>query len=127
MEAIFDELEFKDKKQRNNVRRQMKKYIDNKEQYNITYMLFNLLIKKNQQIEELKQSSTQPDNVDVENLYNTEDPHVKFIDEVEYTIHTSLNAGYIGSDEKMFDITYLRNTDRYNLIQCSWREYFKFF
>ena len=49
------------------------------------------------------------------------------IDEVEYTIHTSLNAGYIGSDEKMFDITYLRNTDRYNLIQCSWREYFKFF
>ena len=49
------------------------------------------------------------------------------IDEVEYTIDDSLKKNYIGSDEKMFDITYLRNPDRYHLIKCSWREYFPFF
>jgi len=49
------------------------------------------------------------------------------IDEVEYTIDQSLKSNYIGSDEKMFDITYLRNPDRFHLIKCSWREYFPFF
>lgn len=49
------------------------------------------------------------------------------IDEVELTVDSSLKQGYIGSDEKMFDITYLRNPDRYHLIKCSWREYFPFF
>jgi len=49
------------------------------------------------------------------------------IDEVEYTIDDSLKNNYIGSDEKMFDITYLRNPDRYHLIKCSWREYFGYF
>ena len=49
------------------------------------------------------------------------------IDEVELTVDSSLKQGYIGSDEKMFDITYLRNPDRYHLIKCSWRQYFPFF
>lgn len=50
-----------------------------------------------------------------------------FIDEVEETIDTSIKNGYIGSDEKMFDITYLKNPSAYTLIKCSWREYFPFF
>ena len=49
------------------------------------------------------------------------------IDEFEITIDTLLKEGYIGSDEKIFDITYLRNPDAYHLIKCNWREYFPFF
>ena len=49
------------------------------------------------------------------------------IDEVEYTINNSLQNRYIGSDEKMFDITYRRNPDNYNLIKSDWRQYFSFF
>lgn len=50
-----------------------------------------------------------------------------FIDDMEQTIDTSLKNEYIGSDEKMFDITYLKNPSAYTLIRCSWREYFPFF
>jgi hypothetical protein len=40
------------------------------------------------------------------------------------TVYESLSMGYIGSDEKVFDLTYLKNPTDYNLIKCSWREYF---
>jgi hypothetical protein len=45
----------------------------------------------------------------------------------ENVVEKSINDGYIGSDEKMFDLVYLRNPDNYNLIQCGWREYFNLF
>jgi hypothetical protein len=51
----------------------------------------------------------------------------KLIDNMEQTIIESLNNGYIGSDEKMFDITYLKSPEDYKLIKADWREYFPFF
>ena len=39
----------------------------------------------------------------------------------------SLSKKYIGSDEKVFDITYCKNKHKYNLIQCTWRTYFDLF
>lgn len=46
------------------------------------------------------------------------------IDRVCSTIDESIDNGYIGSDEKILDITYCKNPDDYNLIQCTWRQYF---
>jgi hypothetical protein len=46
------------------------------------------------------------------------------VNEVVQTIEESLNSGYIGSDEKIFDISYVRNKNEYNLIVCGWRTYF---
>jgi len=40
------------------------------------------------------------------------------------TVDEAINDGYIGSDEKIFDITYCKDPSRYNLIKCSWRTYF---
>lgn len=43
---------------------------------------------------------------------------------------TALNCisnGYVGSDEKIFDFTYLTNPENYNLIKCGWREYIDLF
>jgi len=40
------------------------------------------------------------------------------------TIIESINEGYIGSDEKIFDITYIKNPSKYELIVCTWREYY---
>ena len=51
----------------------------------------------------------------------------EWLDDVEATINESINNNYIGSDEKMFDIAYLKNPTNYHLIKCSWREYFPFF
>lgn len=44
--------------------------------------------------------------------------------------NTALNCisnGYVGSDEKIFDFTYLTNPENYNLIKCGWREYIDLF
>jgi hypothetical protein len=38
-----------------------------------------------------------------------------------------ISDGYVGSDEKMFDFTYLLNPNEYNLIKCGWREYIDLF
>jgi hypothetical protein len=38
-----------------------------------------------------------------------------------------ISKGFVGSDEKIFDFTYLINPDNYNLIQCGWREYIDLF
>jgi len=43
------------------------------------------------------------------------------------TVDESIQHGYIGSDEKIFDISYTRNKHMYNLIKCGWREYFSIF
>jgi len=47
--------------------------------------------------------------------------------EFNQTIEESLSQKYIGSDEKVFDITYCKNKHKYNLIQCTWRTYFDLF
>lgn len=38
-----------------------------------------------------------------------------------------LGMGYIGSDEKYFDLLVKQDPDKFNLIKCDWRQYFKFF
>lgn len=43
------------------------------------------------------------------------------------TIDICIKNKYIGSDEKIFDITYSNNTVKHNLIKCDWRTYFKIF
>jgi len=43
----------------------------------------------------------------------------------ETTVKECISQGYIGSDEKIFDITYCKDPDKYNLIKCTWRTYFK--
>ena len=50
-----------------------------------------------------------------------------FANEFVETVENCLNSKFIGSDEKMLDITYLRNREKYHLIECTWREYFKIF
>lgn len=42
----------------------------------------------------------------------------------ERTVDECLDAGYIGSDEKILDIMYCKDPDRYGLIKCTWRTYF---
>lgn len=39
-------------------------------------------------------------------------------------VESSISSGFIGSDEKMFDICYTENKDMFYLIKSSWREYF---
>lgn len=55
----------------------------------------------------------------------------KCVDDVckvfEDVVAESIDGGYVGSDEKMFDFLYLRNPEKYNLIQCGWREYIDLF
>ena len=55
----------------------------------------------------------------------------KCVDDVcevfEDVVKESIEGGYVGSDEKMFDFLYLRNPEKYNLIQCGWREYIDLF
>lgn len=43
----------------------------------------------------------------------------------EETVDECLDSGYIGSDEKVLDIMYCKDADRYGLIKCTWREYFE--
>jgi hypothetical protein len=48
----------------------------------------------------------------------------EFENEIVKTIDESISSEYIGSDEKIFDITYVKNKSKYNLIKCTWREYY---
>lgn len=50
-----------------------------------------------------------------------------FTDKFVETIEECLEKRFIGSDEKILDITYLKDKANYHLIQCTWREYFKIF
>lgn len=45
------------------------------------------------------------------------------IEEFSFTVDHLISEGYIGSDEKIFDITYKRNPSKYKLIKCDWRQY----
>jgi hypothetical protein len=40
------------------------------------------------------------------------------------TVDECINGGYIGSDEKIFDISYSKQKDLFYLIKSDWREYF---
>ena len=40
------------------------------------------------------------------------------------TIDESIDGGYIGSDEKIFDIFYTKQKNLFHLIKSDWREYF---
>jgi FkbM family methyltransferase len=51
----------------------------------------------------------------------------KFVTTFKETVNESLESGYIGSDEKVLDITYCKSKQDYNLIHCTWREYFGIF
>jgi len=46
------------------------------------------------------------------------------LNDFTYSIDESLERGYIGSDEKIFDFTFVRDKLKYYLIKCTWREYF---
>jgi hypothetical protein len=46
------------------------------------------------------------------------------VEDFTYSIDESLEREYIGSDEKIFDFTFIRDKSKYNLIKCTWREYF---
>jgi hypothetical protein len=48
----------------------------------------------------------------------------KFTELVLTTIDECLENGYIGSDEKIFDICYIKDRNMFNLIKSTWREYF---
>ena len=51
----------------------------------------------------------------------------KFLNIILETIDDSIKNNYIGSDEKIFDITYTKDKNFFNLIKCGWREYFDMF
>lgn len=40
-------------------------------------------------------------------------------------ISECIDAGYIGSDEKIFDLCYIDNPSNYKLITCDWRQYYE--
>jgi hypothetical protein len=42
-------------------------------------------------------------------------------------VFESIDNGYVGSDEKIFDLVYLKNPENYNLVKCGWREYIGLF
>lgn len=47
--------------------------------------------------------------------------------EFNKVIGECLEGCYIGSDEKIFDLLYVKEKSKYNFIKCTWREYFKIF
>ena len=47
------------------------------------------------------------------------------LDLVVETINECINGGYIGSDEKIFDICYTKQKNLFHLIKSDWREYFE--
>lgn len=49
-----------------------------------------------------------------------------YVNEINKTIEDSISNGYIGSDEKIFDITYIRNPDKFVLVKLGWREYYSY-
>lgn len=46
------------------------------------------------------------------------------VEDFEKTVDECLDAGYVGSDEKILDIMYCADPGRYDLIKCTWRTYF---
>jgi hypothetical protein len=48
-----------------------------------------------------------------------------YMNEIHKTIGFCLDRHFIGSDEKIFDLTYLRDTENFALVKHGWREYYK--
>lgn len=57
--------------------------------------------------------------------------HIDLIDKLQSMfnklVDDSISNGYIGSDEKIFDLCYLENPEMFDLFKCSWREELKLF
>lgn len=51
----------------------------------------------------------------------------KLYEEFHRSIQLCLNDNFIGSDEKILDITYTNNKNICHLIKCTWREYYNIF
>lgn len=51
----------------------------------------------------------------------------EFHSEFHQTIEECISQKFIGSDEKILDITCCKNKSKYNLIKCNWRTYFNIF
>mgnify|MGYP000843850675 FL=1 len=47
--------------------------------------------------------------------------------EFNNTINECIDSRYIGSDEKIFDLTYVKNKEKYHFVKCTWREYYQIF
>jgi hypothetical protein len=48
-----------------------------------------------------------------------------YISEIEKTVAFCLESGFMGSDEKIFDLTYVKNPNKFTLIKQGWREYYE--
>jgi len=48
-----------------------------------------------------------------------------YISEIEKTVASCLGGGFMGSDEKIFDLTYIKNPNKFTLIKQGWREYYE--
>lgn len=51
----------------------------------------------------------------------------KLLNDFHETINECIDNKFIGSDEKIFDLTYVKDKSQYQLVQCTWREYFNLF
>ena len=47
-----------------------------------------------------------------------------YIKEIHKTIDSCISMGFIGSDEKIFDLTYIKDPSKFTLIKQDWREYY---
>jgi len=48
-------------------------------------------------------------------------------DKFDFYVNDSISKGFIGSDEKIFDLCCANNPDMFDLYQCNWREELKLF
>jgi FkbM family methyltransferase len=51
----------------------------------------------------------------------------EFVEEFGKMVEECVSLGFIGSDEKILDLIYDKNSNKYTLIKCSWRTYFDIF
>ena len=51
----------------------------------------------------------------------------KLREKFDYYVNHSIDHGYIGSDEKIFDLCCLNNPEMFDLYKCDWREELKIF
>lgn len=51
----------------------------------------------------------------------------EFVRDCDQTICECIDRNFIGSDEKIFDLTYLKDPSKYYLVKCTWRTYFDLF
>jgi hypothetical protein len=47
-----------------------------------------------------------------------------YMNEINKTIQDCISKRFIGSDEKIFDLTYLKDPKNFSLIKTDWREYY---